>query len=283
MTFRVPSSDGVSVAVHHLAGSAEQPPVLISHATGFHARCYTPLAAALAGRFSVVGHDFRGHGDTDLPADHEVHWGRFGDDALAVARAVAPDGGLVAFGHSMGGAALLMAAHRDPGLFAHLVLFEPIAYPALPPTQDGGDMAEHPIIQGARRRRRRFGSFDEAYERYLDRPPLSLMAGESLRNYVDYGFRAVVGDDGEPAVELRCDPEFEAGIFLQGRDNGVWPLLPDIEVNCDLVGGVVQEMQPGSQTKAIAERLPRGRYIYLEHQTHFGPFSHPDEIAALVT
>ena len=33
------------------------------------------------------------------------------------------------FGHSMGGACLLMAAHRNPALFRRIVAFEPIVFP----------------------------------------------------------------------------------------------------------------------------------------------------------
>ena len=276
--FRVASSDGVSVAVHHLAGDGDRPPLLISHATGFHAHCYVPLARALADRFDCFGADARGHGDTAAPEDWEVDWSAFGDDAAAAATSLAPDGGLVGVGHSMGGAALLMAAHRHPGLFDRLVLFEPVAHGA----SDGADihradMESLPIVRGARRRRRRFGSRDEAYGNYEDKPPLSVMTPEVLRLYVDHGLREVDG-----GLELCCDPQLEADIFVRGRENGAWDLLPEIDVPTLVVAGVVEEMQPARWAAGIAERLPAGRYLELPHLTHLGPFSHPDEVAALV-
>ncbi len=124
---RVMSSDHVSVAIHEFGGAGR--PLLLSHATGFHGYCYLPIADALADDFTSYAVDYRGHGDTARPDDWQVEWDRYGDDALAAARAVAPDGGLVGFGHSMGGACLLMAAHRDPGLFDVIVAFEPIVFP----------------------------------------------------------------------------------------------------------------------------------------------------------
>lgn len=278
---QVPSTDGVSVAVHELDGPPDGPTLLISHATGFHAYCYTPLAAALSHRFRSVGLDYRGHGATAVDPTWEADWSKFGDDALAVARVVAKDGPIVGFGHSMGGSALLMAAHRVPELFERLVLFEPISHEAETPVISRAQIAEFPIVQGALRRRRRFPSFDAAYENYRAKPPLSLMVPEALRNYVDHGFRPVTDRNG-PAVELRCAPELEAGIFVTGRENGVWGLLPGIETPCVLVAGHVEPNQPASQTEAIAERLPNGTYVPLDHQTHFGPFSHPAEIADLI-
>ena len=124
---RAMSSDHVSVAIHEFGGTGR--PLLLSHATGFHGYCYLPIADHLGDRFTSYALDYRGHGSTPRPDDWQVDWHRYGDDALAAARAIAPNGGLVAFGHSMGGAGLLMAAHRDPDLFDLIVAFEPIVFP----------------------------------------------------------------------------------------------------------------------------------------------------------
>lgn len=278
----VPSTEGVDVALHHLVGSAGSPPLLIAHATGFNAHCYAPVATALAGRFDCWALDFRGHGATDADAEWVVDWQRFGDDALAAAEQVAPGGGLIGFGHSMGGAALLMAAHRKPGLFDRLVLFEPISHQASADTPTSDEMRQLPIVQGALRRRRTFPSFEAAHANFATKPPLSLMEPDSLRNYVDHGFRSTIDEHGQSAVELRCRPELEAAIFVSGRDNGVWAALPEIDTPCIVVGGHVEEGQPSHHTEAIADHLPNGRYVLLDDQTHFGPFSHPDVSAELI-
>ena len=277
---RVPSSDGVDVAVHELGGDPDAPALLLSHATGFHAHCYAPVAGRLAARYRVYGLDYRGHGETSAPHGWQVDWARFGDDALAAARAIAPEGGLVGVGHSMGGAALLMAAHRAPDLFARLVLFEPIAIPDDAPR---APMHDHPIVVGARRRRQVFDSFQEAIDNFRDKPPLSVMTPEVLRLYVEHGFRRLVDGDGRPAgVALRCSPDIEAGIFTTSRDNGVWELLPHITTPVTVVTGFIDEQQPSGRCEAIAARLPDARYVFLPHHSHLGPFSHPDELADLV-
>ena len=279
---RVPSSDGVSLAVHDLAGDASLPGLLISHATGFHAHCYLPIAEILADRYHSIGPDYRGHGDTAVDPAWEPDWARFGDDAIAVAHTLADRGPITGFGHSMGGAALLMAAHREPSLFDRLVLFEPVAHPAPPPSLDGDEVEPPPIARGALRRRRTFASFDAAYDNYRAKPPMSLMTPSALRNYVDHGFRETVDEHGEPVVTLRCVPEVEAGVFVAAGDNGVFDLLPDVETPCTVIAGRVEAAEPSSFTRAIAERLPHAEYVQLDHQTHFGPFSHPDEIADLI-
>ena len=85
MLLRAPSTDGVAVAVHDLAGSAPHPLVLLAHATGFHGHAYLPIAKHLAPRFHTMAMDFRGHGDTPCPAGWTVSWSGYGDDALAAA------------------------------------------------------------------------------------------------------------------------------------------------------------------------------------------------------
>ena len=52
---RFPSTDGVEVAAYDLGGKG--PPLLLAHATGFHAHVFVPLAGRLAGRFHCFAFD----------------------------------------------------------------------------------------------------------------------------------------------------------------------------------------------------------------------------------
>src|SRR6185312_2762575 len=206
----VPSSDGVQLAVHDLGGSG--PTLLLSHATGFHGRSYLPIARSLAEQFHSVAFDYRGHGDTPQPERH-VDWERYGDDATAMAGSlVALSGGpIIGFGHSMGGACLLMAAHRDPSLFSRLIVFEPIVFPASGARPEG---TPSPMVQTARRRRATFASFEGAIDNYASKPPMNAFTPEALDAYVRHGFSA----DADGHVHLKCAPEIEAATFeLGGR------------------------------------------------------------------
>lgn len=270
---RVPSSDGVSIAVHDLAGVAGAPTLLLAHATGFHARAYLPMAAHLAPPYHVVGYDARGHGDTERPPDWAVDWMRYGDDAEAVAGAVS--GPLVGFGHSMGGAALLMAAHRRPDRFEALVLYEPIVIPPRP------DAAERPnaLAVGARRRRATFPSIEDAVANFASKPPLNAFDPAALDAYVRYGVRPE--RDG---VRLKCDPEHEARTFDQGGVHRTWDLLGDITLPVTVIGGRGGDGDdvPAAIAGPIAERLPRGRYVLEPSLDHFGPFTDPERVAELI-
>ncbi len=270
---RVPSSDGVEVAIHDLGGTGRT--LLLSHATGFHGWCYLPMAEALADEFHSVALDYRGHGDTPRPPDWQVEWMRYGDDAVAAARAVAPDGGLVAFGHSMGGAALLMAALVEPDLFDLLVVFEPIVFP--PPT-DGTERHESPLVAGARRRRRSFPSFEAAFENYASKPPLGAFDPAALRAYVEHGF----APDADGGVTIKCDPEHEARTFETGGVHRLWDRLPEIETRVLVMTGSVDEYGPSSISEPVAQQLPNAEFVELAHLDHFGPMVAPVEVAGYV-
>ncbi len=269
----MPSSDHVNVAVHEFGGDG--PPLLLSHATGFHGYAYLPIADALDHRFTSFALDYRGHGDTPRAGEHDVDWTGYGDDALAAARFVAPDGGLTGFGHSMGGAALLMAAHRDPGLFDTIVVFEPIVFDPDAPRPDGEPQS--PLVAGARRRRPSFDSFEAAIENYGSKPPMNAFDPEVVRLYVAHGFRSA-----PEGVRLKCDPEHEARTFENGGRHRTWDVLPEVTTRVVVATGIVEESGPSAIARPIAERLPNSIYVEIPTLNHFGPFVDPGRMASLI-
>ena len=271
----VASTGGVEVAVYDLAGAdRSKPPLLMSHATGFHGYCYQPLAEQLASRFHSIGFDYRGHGDTPQPQGVAVDWRRYTDDVEAVALTF--DAPLPAFGHSMGGACLLMAAHRRPGLFSRLVIYEPIVFP---PAETPTDQGPVELAVGARRRRSTFDSYEAAIANFATKPPLSGFTPAALEAYVRHGFRE--GDDGK--VHLKCLPELEATTFEMSRHQDTWDLLPHLDLPVLVLCSLPTDDSPASYGRTIAQRLPNGRYIQLDDLDHFGPMTHPEVVAELAT
>jgi pimeloyl-ACP methyl ester carboxylesterase len=272
---RVVSGDA-RVALHELSGNPRLPPLLISHATGFHAHAYLAVAQRLADRYHVYGIDHRGHGATESPSGDTIDWADCGADTAAVGRRIAPGGGLVGVGHSMGGATLLLAARRDPELFERLVLFEPIVFP---PSDDADSVSTSPLVVGALRRKRRFDSYDQAYDNYASKPPLDQFAPAVLHNYVDYGFAPVEEPDGtDGGVELRCTPEMESATFAASMSNGLWNQLADIDVPVVVIGSGDGD-GPALIAPTIAARLGNARFVSLPDQNHFGPFVRPEVLA----
>jgi alpha-beta hydrolase superfamily lysophospholipase len=269
----VTAPDGVSLAVHEHGGEGR--PTLFCHATGFHGAVWEPMSAALGEGFERWAIDFRAHGASVVPPGTPLPWEAVRDDLLAVVDDLGVEpGSLVGVGHSMGGAALLLAEQARPGTFAGLWLYEPIAPPrqAMPALQRGNHLSD-----GARRRRPSFASVEAALENFASKPPLNVARADALHAYVRHGL--VAGEDG--AVHLACRPDDEARLYEGGGAHGAFDRLA--EVRCPVVLACSAEpVGPASFAPAIADALPHGRVEVHEHLTHFGPLEAPTELAASV-
>jgi pimeloyl-ACP methyl ester carboxylesterase len=185
--------------------------------------------------------------------------------------------GLVGFGHSMGGAGLLMAAHRDPGLFDVIVAFEPIVFP--PREVDPHDGTENNgtvLSKGARKRRASFASFDEAIANYSSKPPMMAFDPDVLRLYVGHGFRPA-----PEGIRLKCDPEHEARTFEGGARHRTWELLPEIRTRVVVIGSG-DGAGPAQVAAGVAERLPNSLFIHQPDANHFQPLIDPAGTAELI-
>lgn len=298
---RVASTDDVSIELHDLGG--EGPPLLIAHATGFCTGPYRPMAATLARHFHVWSLDFRAHGDSTVPTGGDLTWRGMADDVLAAVDTIsdrrkadaapdpihanaAPDdassesapvvgitsgGGVVAVGHSMGGAALLEAERRVPGTLRAAYVFEPIVVTEAFVSMVGGN----PLAEAARRRRATFTSRPDALARYASRPPLGIFRADVLAAYVEHGF----ADTADGEVTLRCTPENEAAVF----DAGGKPMIDTmgtVEIPTAVAcGGSDVGPGPADFAPAVVEALGNGQLRRHRYLTHFGPFQDPDGIA----
>jgi len=268
----VASSDGVTITVHDLGGHGE--PMLLCHATGFCARAYEPLAAELMPHFRVWALDFRGHGDSTVPANGRFDWGAMADDLLAVVEHLGAAPATV-FGHSMGGGVSLLAEARQPGTLRAAYLFEPIVIPAVEGVPPGGPSG---MAEGARRRRATFASKAEALYRYASRPPLNELRADSLFAYVEHGFR----DLPDGTVTLKCTPESEAATFdASGKPNVA--VAAEVHTPTTVaIGTTAQDWTPAHFGPAVAAALPNGRLEEHPRLGHFGPLQDPTAIAAAI-
>lgn len=267
---QVPSTDGVTVAVHDLGGGADAPPLLLCHATGFCGPVYLPLAATLARRYHVYAVDVRGHGWSTPPANGDFSWDRISTDVLAAVDALGLDR-VVAFGHSLGGAMVLFAELGRPGLIEAAYLFEPIVFP-VGFSHPGG---VNPLGVGAMKRKATFGSRSEVLSRYASRPPLGLLRADCLWHYVEQGFVELP----EGGVTLRCAPSSEAGVFNSEDKTTIDRIAPVQSRVTVAMGRRGAEAGPGRLAAAVAETLPHGRLLGYDHLGHFGPLEDPDTVA----
>jgi pimeloyl-ACP methyl ester carboxylesterase len=287
----VASSGGVRVALHDFGGPDDPaaPVLLFAHATGFHGQVWEPTAAPLTDRYRCVALDLRGHGMSETPEGTNLAWVGMGDDVLAVLDRDHPGGQgdgdreVHGIGHSLGCAALVLAASRRPGLFRSLWLYEPaIVEPRMmiaPDSSDSSDSAEaaapNPMADGALRRRANFSSFDDAIANYASKAPLDELRHDALEAYVRGGF----APQADGSVMLRCAPATEAEVFRGAGNNEAFEALSTLDLPVALVAGRPDASGPVTFVPANLAQLPRGTLVERPHLGHFGPLEDPPGMA----
>ncbi len=256
--------------------------VLLVHATGFHARCWDRVVASLGGAYAIAV-DMRGHGRSDNAPP--FGWDTFGRDLAELVETL-DLAGVVGVGHSMGGHSVTQAAATHPERFDRLVLIDPVILdPQMYATRQAegpADPAEHPTA----RRRNRWASWQEMYERFRDRRPFAHWDPRVLEDYCRYGI--VPAPDGDGYV-LACPPEVESAIYTGSAMWDIYAMIERIELPVTVLRAQERawESDPmdfaSSPTwPALAERFPHGRDVYLPELTHFMPMERPALVAEYV-
>jgi pimeloyl-ACP methyl ester carboxylesterase len=243
---------------------------MLLHATGFHGRCWLPMAPALEDHFSVWSIDQRGHGASGKAASYQ-DWSLFVDDLFAVLEALdhQDPGGWRGVGHSMGAAVLLLAEQRRPGTFSELCGYEPVVMPSTPPPS--GFTGGNSMSAQARKRRHQFASRQAARQNFASKLPMNRFDPAALDAYVTYGFV----DDPDGGVSLACTGDDEASIYEGAPGHHAWDRLAEVRPPVTVLGGEDRRDPVSGYIEDIARRLPRGSAIRMPGLSHFGPFEDP--------
>jgi pimeloyl-ACP methyl ester carboxylesterase len=274
---RMTTPDGVELAAYDLGG--EGPDALFVHATGFCGPVLLPLARRLGDRFHCWALDLRAHGRSGRPGDGNLAWSGFCTDVLTAVDSL----GLVqphAFGHSSGGASILLAEEARPGTFPSLYCFEPVVFDA----PQGGPPMHNPLTEGARRRRETFPSFEDAFVNFSSKPPFAELDPDVLRLYVDGGFELVPDEEGGDGrtIRLRCRRDDEAAIYERGASHGAFGHLPEIGCPVVLCCGENTDAFGLPLLRPLEKRIPRCTVEVAPGLGHFGPMQDPPLVARMV-
>jgi pimeloyl-ACP methyl ester carboxylesterase len=245
----------------------EEPAVFLHHATGFHGRCWDQIIAHLPGRH-YYAIDARGHGHSSKPAP-PYRWRNFGEDVVAIAAQLNLSGA-VGVGHSMGGHSVTLAAALRPVAFSSLLLLDPVI------RNRNEYVGPWTQAQFVAKRRNRWTSSQEMFERFENRQPFQAWDRSVLRDYCDYG----LVPDGDGFV-LACPPEIEAGIYENSPvpESNIYPEIESIQIPVHVVRSGKQ-LDPanfmGSSPTApdLASNFANATDLVTDH-SHFIPMEAP--------
>jgi lipase len=269
---RIPVN-GVELALWEWPG--KDPAVFFCHATGFHGRCWDQVIARLPGRHCYAI-DTRGHGRSSKPAPPYL-WRNFGEDAAEIASMLGLVGA-IGVGHSMGGHAVTLAAALRPEVFSSLLLLDPVIRP-----RDGyvGAWRESHFVA---KRRNRWASPQEMFDRFKDRAPFAAWNRAVLRDYCDYG----VLPDSDGFV-LACPPHIEASVYENSPmpASNIYPEIDSIRIPVRVVRSVkpvdpADIMSRSPTAPDLASNFAHGADIRVAEYSHFIPMEGPEFVAKLI-
>jgi pimeloyl-ACP methyl ester carboxylesterase len=279
---RLPLPDaGVEIALLDWGG--EGPLALLHHANGFCAALWTEVADELRHHYRVVAMDARGHGDSSKPTGDDAYlWHRFGDDARAVATALAaehPDGRIaLALGHSFGGTSLMLAASQEPALFDRLVMVDPVMKPprgALSPDPERENRAGE-LADRARRRRQVFESRQAASESWREKAMFATWTQRAFDLYLAEG----LADRPDGSVQLKCPGEVEGAIFAAGPDFDFWEVASRVKTPALLLWAERGDF-PRAVYESVARRMADAE-VRAVAAGHLVPMERPDLVVDAV-
>jgi pimeloyl-ACP methyl ester carboxylesterase len=255
---------------------------LICHSIGFCAGVYTPLAALMTDHFQVLGFDSRGHGRTKAPADPEnlKNWHIFYDDMEDFCRHIGRP--VIAIGHSMGGTVSMVATVRRPELVRALIMIEP---GIIPPEwiartylmQKCGLTGLAPIVSKTAKRKNKWPD-REALRDYLSTNKTFL---HWKKAFIDAYIEHMIEDTDTGAVQLRCDPRWEARCIATAPTD-IWHYVPKLKTPTLIIYGTQTRTFLPSVIKRFKTEVPHAVLRCFEGPGHNVVMEKPRESAEAI-
>lgn len=254
-------------------------PLHFLHANGYPPECYQPLFELLQTQYHTFGMHLRPLWQGPTPEELKS-WHPLSDDLLQFlgSKATSP---IIGVGHSIGAIVTLRAALRDPSKFKALVLIDPVLFVPrfilmwkIVKLLGLADRL-HPLIPGARKRRRTFSDLETVFNRYRHRQVFRYMSDEHLRIYI-HGITRLTSDG---SYELVYSPEWEAQIYRAGmQDFDIWRGLPHLKIPALFIRGAETDTFLEPAARLVKRKQPRAWVEVLDKSTHLLPLERPQEV-----
>lgn len=267
------------------------------HANGYPPDCYKPLLELLKTEYHVFGMLLRPLWQDSKP-EHLHSWHPLSEDLRSflasspLATVQTPVGNeasqsnpVTGVGHSIGAIVTLRAALHDPSQFKALVLIDPVLFVPrrlflwhLFRAIGLGDRI-HPLIAGAKKRRRTFDDLETVFRGYRNRNIFRYMSDENLRTYIE----GMTKPGANGGYELIFSPEWEAQIYRTGlRDFDIWRGLPELNVPTLFIRGAESDTFLEGAARLVKQKQPRAKIETLEKSTHLLPLERPHEVFEII-
>lgn len=253
-------------------GGADKKTILIAHANGFSAGCYTYIIRNLSPEYRVIALDFCGHGKSEPSLDWK-NWFFFRDQILAL---IETEGlkDVIGIGHSLGGASLLLSSYLKPSVFSKIFAMDPVVLNL--PIVIATFFLGNPLAKGALKRRREFKDLNLVRKAFRKSPTFANWGKEQFEDYLESCLR----EEGEKWV-LCCPPELEAKIFNSVNLESLGQ-YGKIKTEVHMTIPEKYEVCSPGAAKRIIKGNPNSSLEIWPGATHFFPFESPEKTLARI-
>lgn len=259
-----------------------------SHPNAYTPGCFRRFLGPFTARYRVLAAHHRplwylapGYDGVDRPeAFIDLNWDSVADDLLRFFDEQRLEG-IIGVGHSLGGVATMLAARKEPERFRALALIEPVFLPpavlaAARANPEGA--AGQPFVLAALRRRDRWPSRQDAFERFRAKPVFAGWSDEALWDYVNDGLR---DDPATGEVTLRFPRAWEAHIYSHPPTN-VWEALPGVATPTLGVRGAASDTLFPDAWALWRTLQPAATFVEMAGVGHMLTMEAPEETAGVV-
>ncbi|GJJ74878.1 hypothetical protein EMPS_07236 [Entomortierella parvispora] len=269
--------------------SEATPPLLFTHANGFHKEIWEPVMARLTppwGTGDMYAFDCRNQGDSAVlnkdVLENTFDWYSYARDILQCVDTF----GLkkpIGVGHSFGASAFILAELIRPGTFSAIVAVDPTMFPAA--IKMSVPVDDHPMAQITLRRRDTWKDREEAKAQLLKKPFFQAWHKEAMDIYIEHGLVDAVGKDGSPQVTLKC-PKFQEAITFAMVGTGLadaFENLDKVKIPIHLIVGGTSDINPSELVDAKMALIQKGSLDVVEGAGHLVSLEQPEKTANLIS
>jgi pimeloyl-ACP methyl ester carboxylesterase len=270
--------DGPESSADGAPGTAGELPVIVCcNGVGVSTFFWKYLVAHYAGRARVLSWDYRGHGDSERPADPyaiELSIPRLARDLIAVMDDAGVDRAMLV-GHSMGCQVIFEAYHQWPERVTALV---PMLGTAGRTLDTFADNPRSPVM---------FRAIAHMVDRAGDR--VNRLTGPLLNSPVAWWFTRTAAlvdpfyaakDDMLPYLQhlATLDMRFFMRLVLATNDHDAWPTLPDVKVPTLVIAAERDTFTPIRLSRKMVRDIPGAELLVLADGSHAAIIEQPDTI-----
>ena len=268
----------VNAPAPHVNLGGEGPLLHFSHANGFPPLAYRALLEPFLESHEVIASLHRPLWQPSPEPSSLGSWQIFADDLIQLLEQF--DQGVTSIGHSMGAAAILLAASQRPELFKSLVLIEPVLVPRhfLFLLHFFGRFSREkiPLVRKTLARVDRWSSRKEAFQHFRPKNVFKNISDEVLWDYIEHGVEEI---DGE-ACRLTYSKEWEAHCYT--KVHNLWNLLAKVSVPLLAIRGQDSDTIFPSAWRKWRQMSPTHTFLDIPDAGHLLPFEKPDSLAATI-